>query len=181
MEEFREIVERCARPSLAMTQRERTDCITVAASFVKHGTEQLKRTVQHAGRYDLPLMRVFQSDGWGCKLASVDSFYINGRNVRRHGFTQTEYLVEVTLMKTIDATLEIEMILPIPHFTRIADKSGWTIFQSAARRAPILGGGDWLGRHCDQYISAGRFACDGIPSATARPPLPLPLEYLRRA
>jgi hypothetical protein len=87
--------------------------------------------------------------------------FIDGKNVRRHGFVQTEYLIEVTLLKTIDADLHIEMELPIPHFSRIGEKSGWVIFSSACRRAPILGGG----ARCLEGVVLDVYLQDGLHAA----------------
>ena len=168
--EFKELLERLSKPSSAFTQSESRDAETVAASFFQLGQEQLNRMVRHARLYDQPLLRVFQSDGWGRKLAHVHSFKIGEKNVRRHGFAQTEYLVEVTFMKTIDDEDNIDMEFPIPHFTRIGDKSGWTIFQSACRRAAVLGGGDTglEGVVLNVYLQDGLHAAGFIRRQLAR-------------
>jgi hypothetical protein len=135
--------------------------LAVAAGFAAFRREQFDEILKLANATDAPTLNVFQSDGWGTKTSTICTKRVDGILIKRMGFTRTEYLLEIQVLKTISTVGNITMCMSAPKFSKLASKSGWVIFKSACGATPMDSA---LGAHGGERVQQHWYLQDGLHS-----------------
>lgn len=129
---FCEKVFQLCQPSAALGPTAITECRRLFRSITGVLQERWTSLLTSAVRDRRPILYVYGSDGWSTKLSECHAFKIGSRTIRREGRVRAEFLLEKTILKTIDDELRVSMAMRYSVPRSLTDgKLGWHMFQAA--------------------------------------------------
>ena len=130
-EEFEALLYSFASPGRVVARSEDVQIKAMASALREVNDGQVQKVVDAAVQNSDPLMRVYQSDGWGVTLPTVSSFQYCGARRTANGFLRAEHLLELSVIKRMGASSVVDMAITLPRAMQLASKSGWHIFQAS--------------------------------------------------
>ena len=127
-----------ARPSSALAPSDTAECYAIASAGKQFCNEQVTALLRACKLRCQPLLFAYQSDGWGVNTATVNQFKVGNRWIKREGYKRSEFILELSILKTIDPSDHISMALGLPDQTQLRQKSGDVIFQKACDSSVIF-------------------------------------------
>lgn len=103
-------------------------------------TESRSRAlVVQANQENRPVLYVYLSDGWSCKMSSAVAGKCDGKTIRREGKVKAEFLLERSLLKSMSANGEVSTSIRLMQPRSLGKgKSGWNCFQAACQFDPLM-------------------------------------------